>query len=58
MRPAHLGLLAGLLLGVVLAVGGIGAMLQVLLIGALGLAVGLVLEGRIDLRGVLGPWGR
>jgi nitrate/nitrite transporter NarK len=48
------GLLVGLVLGIVAVFGGFGAFLIVLLLGAIGLVVGRVLDGKLDLRAVVG----
>ncbi len=50
----HTGLLAGLILGTAGAVGGFGAFLVALLLGAIGLVIGRVLDGELDLNAVLG----
>ncbi len=52
-----LGLVSGLALGFAAAFGGFGAFLIVLLGGALGLVVGRVLDGRLDLSGLTGRAG-
>lgn len=52
MKTTHLTLLVGLFLGAVAAFGSIGQFLIVLVFGVLGLAVGLAMEGRIDIKGV------
>ena len=52
MKTSHLALLVGLLLGAALAFGTFGQFFLVLLFAALGLAVGLLIEGRIEIRGV------
>ncbi len=49
MTPTQLGLLTGIVLGSAAAFGGFGAFLVVLLFGAVGLLVGRVLEGKLDL---------
>lgn len=49
-----LGLLVGLVLGVVAAFGGFVAFLIVLVLGAVGLVVGRVLDGQLDLDGLTG----
>ncbi|ODU01856.1 MAG: hypothetical protein ABS81_19525 [Pseudonocardia sp. SCN 72-86] len=54
MNATQTGLLAGLVLGAAGAIGGFGAFLIALLVGAVGLVVGLVLDGRLDISGVLG----
>lgn len=58
MKATHLTLLVGLFLGAVAAFGSIGQFLVVLVFGVVGLAVGLALEGRIDIKGVTGRRGR
>lgn len=52
MKTSHLALLVGLLLGAALAFGSFGQFFLVLLFAALGLAVGLLIEGRIEIRGI------
>lgn len=49
MNWTHIGLVAGLLLGVAGALGGFGAFAVTLLLGAIGLLVGRYLDGGIDL---------
>lgn len=58
MKTTHLTLLVGLFLGAVAAFGSIGQFLIVLLFGAIGVAVGLVMDGRIDIKGVTDRRGR
>jgi hypothetical protein len=48
------GLFAGILLALVAAVGGFSMFLLALVLAAVGVVVGLVLEGRIDVSGVMG----
>ncbi len=48
MSKTQQGLLAGLALGLAAAFGGFGAFLIVLVFAALGVTVGLVLDGRLD----------
>lgn len=50
----QLGLLAGLALGLAAAVGGFTGFLVTLVLGAVGLIVGRVLDGGLDLQGLLG----
>jgi len=52
------GLFVGLLLALVAAVGGFGYFLLAVVLGAVGLAVGAHLEGRLDLSSVLSGRGR
>jgi hypothetical protein len=52
------GLFAGILLALVAAVGGFSMFLLALVLGAVGVVVGLVLEGRIDVSGVMAGRGR
>ncbi|MFC0674920.1 hypothetical protein [Brachybacterium hainanense] len=52
MRTSHLCLLVGLLLGAALAFGTFSQFFLVLVFAAIGLAVGMVLEGRIDIQGI------
>jgi hypothetical protein len=54
MNATQTGLLAGLVLGAAGAIGGFSAFLIALLVGALGLVVGLVLDGTLDVSGILG----
>ncbi|MFD6068509.1 MULTISPECIES: hypothetical protein [Amycolatopsis] len=54
MSSTHLGLLTGLALGLAAAFGGFGAFLVVLVLGALGLLVGRVLDGKLDLSQLTG----
>ncbi|WP_020496513.1 MULTISPECIES: hypothetical protein [Sciscionella] len=49
MNSTSLGLIAGLALGLAAALGGFGAFLIVLVLGAVGLLVGRFLDGKIDL---------
>ncbi len=49
-----LGLAVGLVLGVVGAFGGVTAFLIVLVLGAVGLLVGRLLDGQLDLDGLTG----
>lgn len=58
MKTTHLTLLVGLFLGAVAAFGSIGQFLIVLLFGVIGVAVGLAMEGRIDIKGVTDRRGR
>jgi hypothetical protein len=54
MNATQTGLLAGLVLGLAGAFGGFDAFLIVLVLGALGLLVGRVLDGRLDLNALFG----
>jgi nitrate/nitrite transporter NarK len=54
MNATQTGLLAGLALGLAGAFGGLGAFLIVLVLGTIGLIVGRVLDGQLDLNAVLG----
>jgi hypothetical protein len=54
MNATQTGLLAGLLLGFAGAFGGLSAFLIVLVLGAIGLIVGRVLDGQLDINAVLG----
>lgn len=56
MNTTTLGLIVGLALGFAAAFGGFAAFAIVLLLGAVGVGVGLVLDGRLDL-GALGKGG-
>jgi len=54
MNATQTGLLAGLVLGLAGAFGGLGAFLIVLILGAIGLIVGRALDGQLDLNALLG----
>ncbi|WP_199730356.1 hypothetical protein [Amycolatopsis panacis] len=54
MNATQLGLLTGLVLGLAAAFGGFGAFVLVLVLGALGLLVGRVLDGKLDLSQLTG----
>lgn len=54
MNATQTGLLTGLVLGLAGAFGGFDAFLVVLVMGAIGLVVGRVLDGSLDLNAVLG----
>lgn len=54
MSVTQTALMVGLVLGVVAAFGGFGAFVIVLLFGAVGLVVGLVLEGSFDPASLVG----
>jgi nitrate/nitrite transporter NarK len=54
MNATQTGLLAGLVLGLAGAFGGLGAFLIVLVLGAIGLIVGRALDGQLDLNALLG----
>jgi len=54
MTTSSLGLVAGLLLGIAAAVGGFGAFLLALALGAVGYALGGHFDGEIDLTALLG----
>lgn len=54
MNATRTGLLAGLILGAAGSIGGFGAFLITLIVGAVGMVVGLVLDGNLDVSGVLG----
>lgn len=58
MKTSHLALLIGLFLGAAFAFGSFGQFLLVTLFGVIGLAVGLMLEGRIEVRGANTLWKR
>ena len=53
MKTTHLALLVGLFLGAVLAFGSFGTFVLVALCGFAGWAVGLYLEGRVDVQSIL-----
>lgn len=54
MSNTTVGLIAGLLLGLAAAFGGVGAFLVALLLGAIGLGVGRWLDGELDLDALTG----
>ena len=54
MNATQTGLLAGLVLGLAGAFGGLGAFLIVLVLGAIGLLVGRALDGQLDLNALFG----
>ena len=54
MTTSSLGLIAGLLLGIAAAVGGVGAFLVALVLGAVGYAVGGHFDGELDLSTLAG----
>ena len=54
MSTTQSALFVGLILGIVATFGGFGYFLVVLVFGAIGLVVGRVLEGKLDLRSLTG----
>lgn len=54
MNATQTGLLAGLLLGIAGATGGFPTFVITLVLGAIGLLAGRVLDGELDISGVLG----
>lgn len=54
MSRTSFALSVGLFLGLVAVLGDLGAFVVVVLFGAVGLLVGLVLDGKVDLAGLLG----
>ncbi len=48
MSKTLMGLAIGLLLGIVWAFGGFGDFILTIVIGAIGLVIGMILEGRIS----------
>ncbi|ALL77401.1 membrane protein [Pseudonocardia sp. EC080610-09] len=54
MNATQTGLLAGLLLGIAGTTGGFLFFVLTLVLGAIGLVVGRVLDGELDVSGVLG----
>lgn len=54
MKPSQLGLIVGLALGVVAFFGGFFAFLIAAVFAVIGAAVGLFMEGRLDLRSMTG----
>ncbi len=53
MKTTHLALLVGLFMGAVLAFGSFASFVLVALCGVVGWAVGLYLEGRVDVQRIL-----
>ena len=53
MKLSTIGLFVGLLLAIAIAIGGFGAFLAALVLGAVGLAAGAHLDGDIDLTSIL-----
>ncbi|MFC4613649.1 hypothetical protein ACFO3K_02900 [Cellulomonas algicola] len=53
MSSAAIGLFAGLLLALIAAVGGFAMFLLALVLGGVGVAVGLAVDGRLDVTGAL-----
>jgi hypothetical protein len=58
VSASTVGLFAGLLLALVAAVGGFGYFLLAVVLGAVGLAVGAQLEGKLDLSALMPGRGR
>ena len=58
MNATSISLLTGLLLGLAGAIGGFTGFLLTLVLGAIGLLVGRVLDGKLDLGQVLSGKGR
>ncbi len=58
MNATAIGLLTGLLLGLAGVIGGFNGFLLALVLGALGLLVGRVLDGKLDLGQILSGKGR
>lgn len=54
LTHTQLGLLTGILLALVAAIGGFGAFMIAVVLGAIGLVVGRVLDGKLDLAAMLG----
>ncbi|MBP2473429.1 ammonia channel protein AmtB [Crossiella equi] len=54
MNGTQTGLLAGLVLGAAGAIGGFSAFLIALVVGVIGLVVGRVLDGELDLSELVG----
>jgi hypothetical protein len=54
MNATQTGLLAGLILGTAAVVGGFVGFLIVLLLGAIGLVIGRVLDGELEIGDLLG----
>ncbi len=58
MNATALGLLTGLILGLAAVMGGFSGFLLALVLGAIGLVVGRVLDGELDLGQILSGKGR
>lgn len=58
MKTSQFTVLVGVLLGAVLAFGTFSQFFLVVVFGAIGLAVGMVLDGRIEIRGLTDRWRR
>ncbi|MBO3086169.1 hypothetical protein [Cellulomonas fengjieae] len=58
MSSVAIGLFAGLLLALVAAVGGFSMFVLALVLGAVGVVVGLAVDGRIDIPGLAAGRGR
>ena len=58
MSSVAVGLFAGLLLALVAAVGGFDMFMLALVLAAVGVVVGLVVEGRIDVSRIVAGRGR
>ncbi|WP_456789685.1 hypothetical protein [Cellulomonas sp. P5_C5] len=58
MSSVAIGLFAGLLLALVAAVGGFDMFVLALVLAAAGVVVGLAVDGRIDVSGLLSGRGR
>ena len=54
MSRTNIALFVGLILGLTAAFGTFGSFVIVLLFGAIGLVIGLVLDGRLDVASLLG----
>lgn len=52
MSSAHIGLLAGMLIGLAAIIGGFAGFLLVAALGAIGLVLGRVVDGELDLGGM------
>lgn len=58
MTSTHVGLIAGMGLGLAAVVGGFAGFLLVAALGAIGLVLGRVLDGELDLSAVVRTKGR
>lgn len=54
MTTTQFSIFVALILGTVAVFGGLGQMIIVLLLGVVGLVVGRILEGKLDLRDITG----
>ncbi|GAA2341097.1 hypothetical protein GCM10009854_16930 [Saccharopolyspora halophila] len=58
MNATQTGLLAGLILGTAAAIGGFSSFLIALLVGVVGLVIGRVLDGELEIGDLFGRQGK